>query len=94
MELVYDAFKDINNDKQIIFHTIYPFATENINDYTEYFDLKDKSLLTVGSSGDQAINALLKDYKFVQEEFEGVQSISYGKKNSIDKILTYKKGIN
>lgn len=65
MELVYDAFKDINNDKQIIFHTIYPFATENINDYTKYFDLKDKSLLTVGSSGDQAINALLEGSKDV-----------------------------
>ena len=65
MELVYDAFKDIHNDKQIIFNTIYPFATENINDYTKYFDLKDKSLLTVGSSGDQAINALLEGSKDV-----------------------------
>ncbi|MBR4830531.1 MAG: DUF3419 family protein [Bacilli bacterium] len=38
---------------------IYPFTTENIGGYIDIFDLKDKSLLTVGSSGDQAINAAL-----------------------------------
>lgn len=43
------------------FDRIYPFTTENISGYIDYFDLKDKSLLTVGSSGDQAINAILKD---------------------------------
>ena len=35
---------------------IYPFTTENITD--TYTDLKDKSVLTVASSGDQAINAI------------------------------------
>lgn len=45
------------------FSWIYPFTTENINGYIDLFDLKDKSLLTVGSSGDQAINAILKDCK-------------------------------
>ena len=39
------------------FFQLYPFTTENINAYMKYFDLKDKSLLTVGSSSDQAINA-------------------------------------
>lgn len=36
---------------------VYAFTTENINGYIKYFDLKDKSLLTVGSSGDQVLNA-------------------------------------
>lgn len=36
---------------------IYTFTTENINGYINYFDLKNKSLLTVGSSGDQILNA-------------------------------------
>ena len=38
---------------------IYPFATESIANYIKYFNLKGKSLLTVGSSGDQVINAAL-----------------------------------
>lgn len=36
---------------------IYTFSTENVSGYQEYFDLKNKSLLTVGSSGDQVLNA-------------------------------------
>lgn len=42
------------------FFWIYPFTTENIAGYINMFDLKNKSLLTVGSSGDQAINAILR----------------------------------
>ena len=45
------------------FDRIYPFTTENISGYIDFFDLKDKSLLTLGSSGDQAINAYLKGAK-------------------------------
>lgn len=41
------------------FSQIYPFTTENINGYIKEFNLQDKSLLTVGSSGDQLINAIL-----------------------------------
>jgi len=43
-----------------IFMNIYPFTTKNIAGYIDNFDLKDKSLLTVGSSGDQVLNAILK----------------------------------
>ncbi len=43
-----------------LFATVYPFTTENIAGYINHFDLEGKSLLTVGSSGDQAINAILK----------------------------------
>ena len=45
------------------FEEIYPFTTENIAGYIDYFDLQDKSLLTVGSSGDQIINAAFKGAK-------------------------------
>ena len=41
------------------FYRIYPFTTENISGYINLFDLKDKSLLTVGSSCDQVINSIL-----------------------------------
>ena len=41
------------------FFKIFPFATENIAEYIKLFNLDNKSLLTVGSSGDQAINAIL-----------------------------------
>ena len=43
------------------FGQIYPFTTENINGYIKNFDLNNKSLLTVGSSADQVINASLFD---------------------------------
>lgn len=36
---------------------IYTFTTENVNGYINYFELDGKSLLTVGSSGDQILNA-------------------------------------
>ena len=41
------------------FFSAYSFTNENIGAYLQFFDLKGKSLLTVGSSGDQAINASL-----------------------------------
>ena len=47
------------------FYKIYPFTTENISGYINEFDLRDKSLLTVGSSGDQAINSILNGCKDV-----------------------------
>ena len=45
------------------FFKIYPFTTENITGYINLFDLKDKSLLTVGSSCDQILNAILMGCK-------------------------------
>lgn len=41
------------------FQLIYPFTTENISGYINEFDLREKTLMTVGSSGDQVINAIL-----------------------------------
>ena len=45
------------------FFQIYPFTTENISGYIENFILENKSLLTIGSSGDQVINAWLHGCK-------------------------------
>lgn len=42
------------------FQILYPFTTENISGYINNFDLSNKTLLTVGSSGDQIING--RDY--------------------------------
>lgn len=39
------------------FNFLYSFTTENINGYLDFFELKGKSLLTVGSSSDQVLNA-------------------------------------
>lgn len=43
------------------FNYIYPFTTENIAGYLPLFDMTNRSLLTVGSSCDQALNAILYD---------------------------------
>lgn len=55
------AVRDLAYDSG--FYKIYPFTTENINGYIDQFDLNNKSLLTVGSSGDQVINSILKGCK-------------------------------
>lgn len=46
-----------------MFDRVYSFTTENVSDYLRYFDCKDKSLLTIGSSGDQVLNAYYKGFK-------------------------------
>lgn len=43
------------------FSGIYPFTTENINGYIDTLDLNNKKLFTVGSSGDQVLNAICRD---------------------------------
>ena len=43
------------------FQLLYPFTTENIAGYINNFNLSNGTLLTVGSSGDQIINASLFD---------------------------------
>lgn len=60
---------------------IYPFTTENISGYINYFDLIEKSLLTVGSSGDQVINAIL----------HGCEDITLLDKNPYSKYYYYLK---
>ena len=45
------------------FWLVYPFTTENIKGYIDYFDLDGRSLMTVGSSLDQVFNARLRGCK-------------------------------
>ena len=45
------------------FNKVFPFATEAVSEYLSSLDLKDTSLLTVGSSCDQAFNALVLGVK-------------------------------
>jgi len=52
---------DVNNN----FASIYPFTTENIKGYLDLMDVKDKDVLTVGASGDQTLNLLVRDVKSV-----------------------------
>ena len=42
-----------------IFQRIYPFTTEEISSYFKDLDFKNKKVMTLGSSSDQAFNALL-----------------------------------
>lgn len=61
MQIINKIEDRINYDKKyIIFFDIYSFTNENISGYLPYFELKNKSLLTVGSSCDQVLNASLK----------------------------------
>jgi len=55
-----DTF-DVNNN----FASIYPFTTENIKGYLDLMDVRDKDVLTVGASGDQTLNLLVRDAKSV-----------------------------
>ena len=49
--------KSLKNRSGVRSNLIYKFTTENIEGYIKQFNLKNRSLLTVGSSGDQVINA-------------------------------------
>jgi len=53
------------NDSQNRFQKLYRFTNENIAGYFPILNLKDKSVLTVGSSLDQAFNALVLGAKDV-----------------------------
>lgn len=59
MENLEKAKSMLNKNKldDNLFMRIYSFSTENVNSYMKYFNLKNHSLLTVGSSGDQILNA-------------------------------------
>jgi len=47
------------------FASIYPFTTENIKGYLDLMDVSNKDVLTVGASGDQTLNLLVKGAKDV-----------------------------
>lgn len=60
LEMNLKLAKEVIEGKTYVrFIYIYPFTTENIKGYMSNLDLKDKSILTVGSSADQVINSFL-----------------------------------
>ena len=63
------------------FSKIYPFTTENISGYIDYFDFDNKSLLTIGSSGDQVLNAF----------YNGARDITLFDINEYAKFYVYLK---
>lgn len=64
-ETLTKAIKQCRNEYYDFFSNIYPFTTENIAGYINEFDLQNKSLLTVGSSTDQILNAILHGCKSI-----------------------------
>lgn len=52
-----DSIKDVKG----LFRDVYPFTTEMIAGYMPTLEVKNKSVLTVGSSCDQVFNALVED---------------------------------
>ena len=66
------------------FSRIYSFATENVSGYIDYFNFNDNSLLTVGSSGDQILNAFYNGARditlFDINEFPNYYNKEYGLK--------------
>ena len=80
---LYKALEICNGDSRYVkrFIRTYTFTTENINDYIKYFELKNKSLLTVGSSGDQILNAF----------FHGARDITLYDINPYAKYYVYLK---
>ena len=69
------------------FDKVYPFTTEKIAGYMEHMDVKDKSVLTVGSSMDQALNACLYGSKdiTVMDISNKTQEYMYHKLNLISR---------
>lgn len=49
----------MNINEKNIFKEVYPFATEAVATYLKELNLEDKTILTVGSSLDQAFNSLI-----------------------------------
>src|SRR5574344_14029 len=58
---IIDSDDSFQTDVEKYFLRLYPFLTENFKGYMP--NMKDKTLLTVGSSGDQILNATLGDAK-------------------------------
>lgn len=61
------------------FQKVYPFTTEMISGYFKEIDFRDKTVLTVGSSSDQAFNALLLGAKHVKVYDINENAAQFGK---------------
>lgn len=82
------------------FQKLYPFCNENVSGYLDFLDLEGKSLLTVGSSADQALSAITRGCKditvldicpFTEEYFYLKKSaIETLDKKDFERLLFYK----
>lgn len=81
-----------------VFESVYQFTTEDISQYFPLLSMQDKSILTVGSSGDQAFAALLfgagkvtlydispNTYEFVKLKRDII--LKYPRKKAYDEII-------
>ena len=62
-----------------IFQEVYPFTTEVISGYFKEIDFKDKDVMTLGSSSDQAFNALLLGAKKITVYDINENALAFGK---------------
>ena len=76
-----DQLNKNNNDYNDDILPIKSFTTENIAGYLKYFNLKNKSVLTVDSSGDQVLNSI----------FYGAKNTSLCNSSMISKYYLYLK---
>ncbi|MBE6159747.1 MAG: DUF3419 family protein [Lactobacillales bacterium] len=75
-----------------MFNHIYPFSTENIKGYYSKLDLEDKDILTIGASGDHAINLELENVKSVDYfDINPFTKYYYELKKAAIKALTYEE---
>lgn len=77
------------------FYEIYPFSTENISGYLGEYDLKGKSVLSVGSSSDQIINSyFLGAEKITLFDINPFTEYYFNLKKAAIKILSYEEFLN
>ena len=62
-----------------LFQEVYPFTTEMISGYFKDLDFQDKKVMTLGSSSDQAFNALLLGAKKITVYDINENTAKYGK---------------
>ena len=73
----------------------YPFSNENLKALFEKIDVKNKNVLTVGSSGDQALNAIFYGAKKVTlADFNIYTQIFVELKMALIQTLTYKQFVH
>ncbi|MBQ2909315.1 MAG: class I SAM-dependent methyltransferase [Bacilli bacterium] len=70
------------------FQRLYPFCNENVSGYMDFLNLEGKSVLTVGSSADQAISAIARGSKdiTVLDICPFTEDYFYLKKSAIETI--------
>lgn len=97
-----DLKNDIEKAKELIcgynhskFYEIYPFATENISGYLNRYNLKEKSILSVGSSNDQIINAYFLGAKQVTSfDINPFTEYYFELKKAAIKVFSYEEFLN